>query len=209
MAGPYTPSDSSVISGTDIFRTSGKFSQNFVFDRTICDVADWTGITLMGSSAIALLNTGSSALVDPNSTGFVAPDLKNTDALGWLWTLPVDIDAAEQIDFRYLYSSDQTSGSTTCTMLYQPEDTSKATATNALTTGTTALGTVFTGAAIPTTADVPAWSEWGSISAATTGVKTLIGGDDAICGLMTFAITTATTFYLYKVQARYFKKWQR
>lgn len=203
----YSPSDATGTSTAERFRQAGgdPFAKEFCLDRPIVKIADWSMFLLGGGET--LLNAGSSALTDPNSTLFAGVFIETGDTLAFLWTLPIDIDATEQIDFRILWSSNRTSVSTQPVMLYHPVDVSLGTSSNTMAVGTTALGTAWAGQTLPGTADIPLWTGWGVIAADTTGVKTLEGGDDAICGKVTWTHNTAADIFVYQIQARYTRKY--
>ena len=202
------PTNSTVSSSAERFRQASSFSANFVLDRTICTVADWSHLVLDDGTGSIVYKTGGDPTLDQhNSTLCSGIKQVTTDNVGFMWILPVDIDARQAIDFRVVYTCNETSGSVTFTGLYKAVDSSDGSTTLAV--GTVAFDTVWTGQTVGATAYIPQFSSWGGIDAAKTGVKTLVGGEDIIVGKVTNAITTATTLYIHGIQARYYKMYQR
>ena len=202
-----TPTDSVCTSTHAQFKSAGKFAANFVIDRPVVDICDFSKLALRaaaGTSVVSWMGTGAADFVQVNSSEFGGLNLTtDNDSFGVLWTLPLDIDPAKAIDFRLLYSSATTSGSCTFTGLYKVFDLSLA--TTAIAVAATAFDTAWTGQAAKTTANIPRVTPWGSIAAATAAVAALEGGNDQLGLHVTVDVTTESPV-IYKMQARYYRK---
>jgi hypothetical protein len=188
-------------------RTGSGFSQEYVIDRPVVDIADFSHLNIVDGSGNAgrWNGTGTAELTHINSSEVAGLRLaSNNDSFGVLWTLPVDIDTDKQIDFRVIWSNSEAAGtgSLTLTGAY----TALTLGTTAVAVGGTAFDTTWDGQA-DLAANVIRATGWGSIDAGTSAIQSLEGGDDLIALHVKGTLTTISNADIYKVQARYYRKW--
>jgi hypothetical protein len=184
------------------------FTKNFVADRPIIEVLDFTknnNLRAVGPLAIESLGNGNPQLLDINTSDIAGMTFNaNGEIYGFEVELPYDMDPNQDVDFRLKWSNSAAAatGSALWILLYNAVIT--ANAGTAIAIGATALDTPY-GVDVDAGADIQKWTPWGTIAAG--GLSALTPGDD--CLDMSLEMDTFDTIVdatLYKVQMRYYKR---
>jgi len=207
MSETYRPTNGAGLQTAQQFREGTKIGKEFIFDRPIVDI--WNaGPNYTTTDGHWSFTPGSAhpTVADVNSSGVIAPLCNaNSEGVVTFWKLPDSIDVAQAIDFRILtcnVTDAAGAGTETWTVVYK-----------AITAGTTAIGAASTalGTTIEATTNlaqyVQTWSTWGTIAAATSGITTLIPGDDALIVKATVALSSVTDSNPLIIQARFYRKY--
>lgn len=207
MTETYRPTNGAGLQTAQQFREATKVGKEFIFDRPIVDI--WNAgpnYTTTDGHWSVTPGTGHPTIADVNSSGIIAPVCNaNSEGITTLWKLPDEIDVAQEIDVRLLtcnVTDAAGAGTETWTVVYK-----------ALVAGTTAVGAASTalGTTIEATTNlaqyVATWSTWGVIAAATSGITTLVPGDDALIFKATVALSSVTDSNPLIMQARYYRKY--
>ncbi len=201
------PTNSSGASTVHRLRNSSRFGKEFVVDRPIVSLWGWKG-SLFGNLRATALVTGSAgdAIVDdlgggPRNALFFDTD---GDAHEVMWKLPDDIDLAQAIRFRILWSNTEAAatGSALLTVKYRVAPVG--TFDMGLAAAATALDTAIVNQ-VDLAEDVFQYTSWGVLDA-----DTLSGtpGEDYISVLAELTTkTTVASVDVYDVHAQYYRKW--
>lgn len=204
----YNPSGAKTTSTVGEFRHASPFSYNYVFDVKQI----WVPFTPMNFAAtsdgdittsVVGLHSGGTALAEINSSDIMGITANaDNDALSWMIPLPKDIDLAQPIYIRYLFSeSSSGTGSIQVTTQYTPIVVgTTALAAQTTTTGVTDADAIATSA----TAYALQWTGLTTIAASTfSGTP----GDDMLVFESTIQLTTVTDCTVYGAQVKYSRKW--
>jgi len=199
----YKPSQTSTISSAAELRLASPFSQNYVIDKPVIffPVTSWNNLTTTDT----LLSMGAGTVV---ATEVAASEIggllmnSDNDSHSLLFPIPVDLDVAQEIKFRAIWSESDTgvTGSVRWYFLYKQ-----------LTLDSTviaeAAGTMTTdGAADPdlATEDEIQGSPWSTLAASTlTGTP----GDDFLIIKCYVDVTSVSKATLLGIQMQYTRKW--
>ena len=207
MTENYRPTNGAGLQTAQQFREATKLGKEFIFDRPIVDI--WNaGPNYSTTDGHWTVTPGSAhpTIAEINSSGIIAPVCNaDNEGFGTLWKLPPSIDVAQEIGFRLL-TCNVTDAAGTGTELWAITYKALVAATTAVAVPATAMGTVVT-ATTNLAQYVTVWSSWGLIAAATSGITTLIPGDDALILKCIVDITSVTDTNPLILQARYYRKY--
>lgn len=195
------PTNASGVSTLNNLRTCDKFSKEFVIDRPIVTMFDLINYTTTDTLVGLIPGTGHPVFTQLNSSG-IGGLLLNADDEGysWLWPIPIDIDLAQEINFRILYG-DATAVDAAKTNAWTFNYT-------LLDNGATAIAAAGTGLTKTSTTAAAGANYFYASAWATMAASTLTAepGDDVLLMNVKVDITN-TTPTLMAGQARYYRKY--
>lgn len=207
MAETYIPTNGAGMKGASDFSEACKVGKEIFFDRPIKTI--WSaGPNWSTTDGLWSFTPGNAhpTVAEINSSGIMAPICNaNNEGFGCKWLIPPDCDVSKQIDFRVLWLDNTDAagtGSAQWAILYKAVSFGATT----LAVPTVALDTVIADQA-DLAVYVPLWTAWGSISAAKSGVTTLVPGDSMLALKVTVTLTTITDADPLLVQCRYYRKY--
>jgi len=207
----HIPTGANSTSSAAQFKHASPFSQNFVFDKpriwiplhqANIDVNTTNDGGITTTSVVRSVGTGSVSLLEINSSevnGFTFDS--DNDSVGFMIPIPHDIDLAQQIGLRVLWSNSEAAATGTARFYFKYIPLTVG--TDAIAVGSTAMGT--DGAAqADLGANVLQWSTWSYIAASTL---TDVPGDGVLVFKLYVDVTTIADCSVFGVQLEYSRKW--
>jgi hypothetical protein len=201
MATASRPSRSSTASSYELFRNASPFAANYVIDKPRVWLPASGGSEVTVASLVGL-GAGTPVPTECNTSeigGFLLD--ASTESFSVLFPLPADIDVAEDVRLRALWSNSEAAatGSGLITFLYEP-----------FTIGTTAIAVADDacdtdgGVVVDLAANVLTWSNWSTIDG---GTITITPGDDFVILRGVATLDTIADMTVYGYQLEYKRKW--
>jgi len=196
-------------------QTSFEQSSPFSYTQVCSSVRQWIPLTpsnisatdTLADSAITVHNTGAgtpnSAVINSSGVTGLLMDSDNSDDVDVLWPIPGDIDLAQPIYIKILFSESSSSvGSSGFTTQYLPIVAgTTAIAAQSTTTGITDGAEIATSA----TANAIQWTNATTVAAST--FSTMVPGQDFIVWEFTVQFTTVSDSSWYGVQIQYSRRY--
>jgi len=183
----------------DIFVQVAPLS-HYIFDRPIVNILGQAGG--MRNNSLVSMGDNTPAIAEINTAEVGGFTVTGTDSVSFLWALPLDIDLAQAIDFRALWSDSSATAAGTGQIIftYLPV----VSGTTAIAVATSAMTTDGAAVADNAAANVPLWSAWSSLAGATlTGTP----GDDLLIVKAASTLVTITDLTMYMFQIRYYRRY--
>jgi len=181
------------------------FTRNYIIDRPIVTIASCWGPDLANGTGLTLLGTGPATSTQVASSGLASINFgatARTQVVGW--RVPQNLDFTKDIEFRVLWSnSAAATAAQTCAWSFAYIKLINGVTTLAVPATTT--GITNPAAQISFGANIPGYSGWATLAGGT--ITTMTPGDDHLNLLLTETLVTLTTVDLYEVQARYYAKY--
>ncbi len=203
-----SPTNGSGASTVHRLRNTTRFGKEFVIDRPI--VSLWGGGNLVGNllaTALASESAGAPVMAAIGSsvrTGLLIPD--TNDAHEVMWRLPDDIDLAQDIEFRVLWTNPQSAATGSALWAVTYAEATVGTFDMGAVAGAETLDTIIANQ-VDLGTDILQYTLWDGAGVLDGGTLSGTPGDDFLSVNLACTHTTVTDTHAIDLQARYFRKW--
>lgn len=216
-SGPYTPTKSAAASGgVTEFAGCDRFSQNYVFDKTLKDIPigalyfTTAASGSVGSGGLISVSTGAHAVSEINSSGLCGVYITDTnDRMTLHFPVPVDMDVNKEFAIRYRIANADTYGASTSIITTKSLWRDLSNATAVMSAPTVVFSDTTNSTTIQSVQYSSQWLAWDSVNDSAVAAAALVAGDDWILVQTVFTLATSVTaFWVTGAQLGYYKRFQ-